>query len=153
MCDELDFRIAVPGELAEIVDLVGLAYEPYVPRIGREPAPMTTDHSPAITAGRVLLARSDRRLVGLLITEPRADHLLIENLAVHPDTRGLGVGSQLLSRAEDEARRLGLPELRLYTNAAMTENLAYYPRRGFTQTGRAIEDGFDRVFFSKVLQK
>ena len=39
----------------------------------------------------------------------------------------------------------------IYTNAAMTENLAYYPRHGYTQTHRAQLDGFQRVFFRKRL--
>jgi hypothetical protein len=33
----------------------------------------------------------------------------------------------------------------------MTENLAYYPRRGFVEIGRRVEDGFRRVYFSKQL--
>jgi hypothetical protein len=33
----------------------------------------------------------------------------------------------------------------------MTENLACYPRRGYTQTHRAVEDGFNRVFFRKLV--
>jgi hypothetical protein len=37
------------------------------------------------------------------------------------------------------------------TNAAMTENLAFYPRHGYVETHRASQDGFDRVFFSKRL--
>jgi hypothetical protein len=41
--------------------------------------------------------------------------------------------------------------MRLYTNAAMTENLAYYSRRGYTETHRAHQDGFHRVFFRKRL--
>lgn len=147
--EELEFSIAGAGEVAEISALVRAAYQPYVQRIGREPAPMNADHGDAVADGRVLLARSDNRLVGVLITDPRSDHLLIENVAVRADGRGLGVGSRLLRRAEDEARRLGLPELRLYTNAKMTENLAYYPRRGFAETHRAVEDGFERVFFTK----
>jgi hypothetical protein len=31
----------------------------------------------------------------------------------------------------------------------MTENLAYYPRHGYTKTHRALQDGFQRVFFRK----
>ena len=46
---------------------------------------------------------------------------------------------------------MGLPEVRLYTNAAMTENLEYFPRRGYRQTHRAEHDGYDRVFFAKLL--
>jgi ribosomal protein S18 acetylase RimI-like enzyme len=57
----------------------------------------------------------------------------------------------LLAFAEEEARRCGLPEIRLYTNEAMTENIAYYPRRGYTETHRARDEGFSRVFFRKAL--
>lgn len=32
----------------------------------------------------------------------------------------------------------------------MTENLAFYPRRGFHGTGRGV-DGYRRVFFAKAL--
>ena len=53
--------------------------------------------------------------------------------------------------AEARARALGLSELRLYTNAAMTENLVLYPRLGYLEDGRAERDGFARVFFSKRL--
>ena len=51
--------------------------------------------------------------------------------------------------AEGQARRLRLAEIRLYTNEAMTENLAYHPRRGYAETDRAEQDGFRRVFFRK----
>jgi hypothetical protein len=33
----------------------------------------------------------------------------------------------------------------------MTENLAYYPRRGYVETHRTVADGFSRVYFSKRL--
>ena len=42
-----------------------------------------------------------------------------------------------------------MTELRLSTNALMSENLALYPRLGWTRTHRAEEDGYDRVFFRK----
>jgi Ni,Fe-hydrogenase III large subunit len=44
-----------------------------------------------------------------------------------------------------------LPSIELYTNAKMTENLAYYPRLGFEETGRRREDGFDRVYFRRLV--
>jgi hypothetical protein len=42
-------------------------------------------------------------------------------------------------------------EIRLYTNEAMTENLAYYIRHGYAETHRAGQDGFHRVFFRKPI--
>ena len=68
-----------------------------------------------------------------------------------PAAQGQGIGARLLALAEDHARALHLPEVRLYTNAAMTENLAYNPRHGYTETHRADQDGFHRVFFRKRL--
>jgi predicted GNAT family acetyltransferase len=46
---------------------------------------------------------------------------LIDNVAVEPTHRGQGIGRALLQHAEQIATTAGLPELRLYTNAAMVE--------------------------------
>jgi GNAT superfamily N-acetyltransferase len=77
--------------------------------------------------------------------------LLLENVAVVPEEEGAGLGRRLLLLAEDGARRLCLPEVTPYTNAAMTENLSYYARRRYRETHRAVHEGFDRVFFVKHL--
>ena len=53
--------------------------------------------------------------------------------------------------AEDEARRRGLREVRLHTNAAMADNLVMYPRLGYTKAGRETRNGFHRVLFVKAL--
>ena len=45
----------------------------------------------------------------------------------------------------------GFDEVRLFTNARMTENLAYYPRQGYVETHRDEVNGFHRVFFAKHL--
>ena len=127
------------------------AYRAYVPRIGREPAPMTADYAQAVRSGLSWVAEADGEIVGLLVMVVRPDHLLLENVAVLPSAQRRGVGARLLALAEDEARARGLAEIRLYTNEAMTENLAYYPRHGYTETHRAEQDGFRRVFFAKHL--
>lgn len=33
----------------------------------------------------------------------------------------------------------------------MTENLDYYPRRGYRETHRGEQDGYQRVYFTKTL--
>ena len=73
-------------------------------------------------------------------------------VAVSPARQGGGHGRRLLARAEQDAHDAGLPEIRLCTNEAMTENLTLYPRRGFHETRRGIEDGYHRVFFAKRLE-
>jgi hypothetical protein len=57
----------------------------------------------------------------------------------------------LLAFAETHALKSATRTLRLYTNAAMTENLELYPRLGYQETARRTENGFERVFFTKQL--
>lgn len=112
---------------------------------------MTADYAAAIRTGMTWVAEDGDQVVGLLVLVPADDHMLLENVAVAPTAQGRGVGAALMRLAEDETRAAGLAEVRLYTNQAMTENLAYYPRRGYVETGRVEESGFRRVYFRKVL--
>jgi GNAT superfamily N-acetyltransferase len=150
---EFGLRPARTGEAGTLHDLARTAYAPYVERIGREPAPMNADYEQLIADGHAWLADAEGQVIGFIVLVPANDYLLVENIAVTPQRQGLGVGAALLDFAEDRARVLNLPQLRLYTNAAMTENLEYYPRRGFAETHRRPQDGFDRVFFSKPVAR
>jgi ribosomal protein S18 acetylase RimI-like enzyme len=129
--------------------LVRRAYALYVPRMGQEPAPMLADYAALIDAGELQVLEEAGEPVALIVLRRDEDAIFVENIAVDPLAQRNGHGRTLLGFAEDEARRLGLVAIRLYTNAAMTENLAYYPRLGFRETDRREEDGYNRVFFEK----
>jgi ribosomal protein S18 acetylase RimI-like enzyme len=142
-------RPARPDEAFWVRALVRRAYALYIPRMGKEPAPMLADYGALIASGQVHVLEENGEAVALIVIYPKDDALFIENIAVDPVAQGKGHGRALLAFAEAEARRLGLKALRLYTNAAMTENLAFYPGRGFRETERREEDGYKRVFFEK----
>ena len=142
-------RPAVEGDVPAIEALVREAYAMYVPRIGREPAPVTADHAGLIAAGRTSVIEADGKVAGVIVLIPGGDHLLVENVAVSPRMQGRGLGRELMAFAERRAAELGMAELRLYTNQLMTENIALYPALGYTETGRRVEDGFARIYFSK----
>jgi ribosomal protein S18 acetylase RimI-like enzyme len=142
-------RPAVAGDVPAIEALVRDAYAMYVPRIGREPAPVTADHAGLVAAGRTSVIEADDEVAGVIVLIPGGAHLLVENVAVAPKAQGRGLGRELMAFAERRAAQLGMAELRLYTNQLMTENLALYPALGYTETGRRVEDGFARVYFSK----
>lgn len=80
------------------------------------------------------------------------DYLHLENVAVDPRFQGLGLGRQLIDYVEQQARSGGYDSIQLYTNAKMTENLRLYPRLGYEEFDRRLEDGFDRVYFRKTLE-
>lgn len=144
-------RLAAPNEAVTLHTIAREAYQHYVPRIGREPAPMLADYAAAVRDGQAWVLLNQSQVIGFVVLIAQPDHLLLQNLAVRPSRQGRGAGSRLLDLAEDEARRLRLGEIRLYTNEAMAENLAWYPRHGYAETHRAEQDGFRRVFFSKRL--
>jgi len=128
----LPLRPATPEDADAIAALVQAAYAKWVPIIGRKPRPMEADYQHAVRENVFALLEEEGRLVALIELSPAADHLLIVNVAVSEAAQGRGIGSALLAHAEDEARKRGLPEMRLYTNALMAANRALYERRGYT---------------------
>ena len=145
-------RPAQPGDRAAVEAIVDAAYSVYVERIGKPPGPMLDDYTRPIDEGALSVFEApDGVIAALIVVLPKPDHLLLDNVAVRPDHQGQGIGRQLIAFAESEARRLGYGELRLYTHATMTENIALYRRLGFRETGRGREAGYDRVFMAKRL--
>ena len=137
MSGGLSLSRAGPDDATAVRALTRAAYAKWVPLIGREPLPMKADHDRAVRDHIVTLCEDDNRLVALIELVPAEDHLLIENLAVEPSQQGRGLGKHLLAHAEDVARSLGLPQVRLYTNAAFGSNLSFYGRRGYVEFRRA----------------
>lgn len=145
----MEFRRARLADVVALEDLAQRAYSLYAPRMDRLPAPMTADYTAAVRTHQVWVAEEDDRVVGMLVLVPEGNAMLLENLAVHPDAQGRGLGRDLLTLADREAARQRMREIRLYANEVMTENLAYYPRHGYTETARAEQDGYHRVYFRK----
>jgi N-acetylglutamate synthase-like GNAT family acetyltransferase len=142
-------RRAGPPDEAVIEQIVHAAFDQYVARIGRRPAPMDADYHAAVATSRVWVIEADGEVAGVVVNEVHDDHLVLDTVAVAPGAQGHGYGALLLARAEDDARELGLSEVRLLTNEAMTENQTFYPRHGYVETSRGRQDGYDRVFYSK----
>jgi ribosomal protein S18 acetylase RimI-like enzyme len=144
-------RPAERGDAAVVHDLVWMAYSKYVERIGKEPAPMLEDYDALIRAGEVWVWDEGGEVLGVLVIRPAEDHLFVDNVAVAPGHQGRGLGRELLAFAEERAQREGLPEVRLYTNEKMHENLAVYAKVGFEETGRGVDGGYRRVLMRKRL--
>jgi ribosomal protein S18 acetylase RimI-like enzyme len=113
---------------------------------------MDDDYAALIAAGEVWVLVESGRVVGLLVLRAAADHLVVDNVAVDPQLQGRGHGRVLLAFAERRAAELGLPELLLYTNSRMTENIELYRRLGWRDYDRHNERGFHRVYFRKQVR-
>lgn len=142
---------ARPTDVAAVRRIVDAAYQRYVPLLGRPPGPMLDDYSRRIEDGQAWVLEDGGALVGVLVLEDADGALLLDNVAVAPDAQGRGYGRALVTFAEQEARRRGHEEVRLYTNVLMAENVALYRRLGFVETGRATDKGYQRVYMAKKL--
>lgn len=147
---EVRIRPAVAAEYEQVRQIVIAAYSPYIDRIGQPPGPMTDDYAALIDAGHCHVATAPD-ICGLIVLIPQDGALLLDNIAVSPEWHGQGIGRILLDFAEAEARRTGRAKITLYTHVMMTENQQIYASRGYVETGRAIENGFDRVYMAKTL--
>jgi len=113
---------------------------------------MSSDYGALIREGLVWVAISDEKIDGVLVIRPAPESLLLENVAVAPANQGHGLGRALIRFAEHRAREVGLDEISLYTNTRIMENLALYSALGYVEVDRRSEDGFDRVFFRKMIR-
>jgi GNAT superfamily N-acetyltransferase len=127
------------------------AFEHYVERIGKQPAPMLLDFAAEIEANHVWVAEEEMRVVGAIVQYETESGFYIDTVAALPSEQGKGVGRALLTFAEEEARRRGYNSIYLCTNSKMTENQVLYPRIGYVEYERKYEAGYDRVFYSKAL--
>ncbi|MEP3279083.1 MAG: GNAT family N-acetyltransferase [Stappiaceae bacterium] len=145
-------RTARTDDVPAIQACAELAYEKYTARIGQAPAPMIADFAAQVRLRQTRVIEGENaRLLGFIVFYPRGEHMHLENVAILPECAGQGLGRRLISYCEETARALGLNSIELYTNARMTENLRLYPTLGYVETDRRLEDGFDRVFFRKLL--
>ena len=145
-------RLATPADAARVGEIVAAAYSPHLARMGGvRPAPLDADHAASIARDVVWVAEVGERVQGCLVLVDEPEVTLLENVAVHPDAQGQGIGRALMDVAEEHARATDKRGVRLYTHATMVENQRLYERLGYVETGRGRQDELDRIFFEKSL--
>lgn len=145
----VSLRPARAKDASAVRALIRAAYQMYVPRMDREPAPMLADYAALVEREVVTVACIEDNVAGALICYPRGQALHVENVGVSPDFQGHGIGKVLMCEAEEQARARGLSKIELYTNEVMTENIPFYEALGYVIVARAEEDGYQRIFFEK----
>lgn len=83
----------------------------------------------------LLLAVDGDSLLGCCVLSPRGHVGYFGMFAVRPTLQGGGIGSALLTAAEERARALGLPGVEMTVLSTRAELIAYYARRGYVDTG------------------
>jgi ribosomal protein S18 acetylase RimI-like enzyme len=144
-------RPATPSDARAVATCVDAAYEHYVARMSKRPGPMLENYDKALRQHRGFVLEEDGAIVAatVLIIEP--ERALLDMVAVSPKFQGRGLGRQLISHVEEEAKRLGYKAIELYTHELMRENIALYARLGYREFARKTEKGYNRVYMRKSL--
>lgn len=137
-----------PKDFADWDGLLSLILDSFAYMQGRIDPPSSARH---LTAA-ALAQRADAEhlwlagpsLAGCAFFAERSDALYIGKLAIRPDMQGAGLGRTFVKAAEDLARTIGLPRLRLETRIELTDNHAAFARLGFEKVAEKAHPGFDR---------
>jgi ribosomal protein S18 acetylase RimI-like enzyme len=144
-------RAATTDDAPGAAACVKSAYEHYVLRNNKVPAPMRDDYRQVIAECDVTVAEDEGGIVGVLVLRGASEGFLLDNIAVSPGQQGTGLGRHLLELAEVKARAAGYDSIYLYTQEIMTENQALYERIGYVEYARRHELGLDRIYMRKLL--
>lgn len=117
-------------------DCIDAAYSVYGSRITDLPS-VSDEIAQTIESSRVWIAETEDGIVGGIILIPHEEFMMLENVAVHPGSSGMGIGAALIGQAEIECLEFGLKEMRLSTHIDMPENVRLYEHLGWHETGRS----------------
>ena len=145
-------RKAAANDLSKIEQIARTAYQKYVARIGKEPAPMLADFSTHLNDDTIFVVEDGRGrdIIAYAVIVVKEGQFWLENIAVEPAHSAQGVGTELIHFVEGFIADFA-DAYYLYTNIKMIENIDWYQRIGFTEIKRMTEDGFERVYFCKKL--
>ena len=145
-------RKAAANDLSKIEQIARTAYQKYVSKIGKEPAPMLADFSAHLNDDTIFVVEDERaqEIIAYAVIVVKEGQFWLENIAVAPAHSAQGVGTDLIHFVEGFIADFA-DAYYLYTNIKMIENIDWYQRIGFTEIKRMTEDGFERVYFCKKL--
>ncbi len=114
---------------------------------------MLDDYGRVIEQHWDMVAEQDGNVVGVLVLIQTDSKMLLDNLAVHPQHQGRGLGRRLIEPAQSETQARGYTHLDLYTHGYTTENIGIYEARGYVETERKNVRGYDRVYMRKTFSQ
>lgn len=129
-------RPATPADLPLLREIERAAGEAFraagMPEIADDEPPALEVLAGYQRAGRAWVVDGDEGTpVAYLIADVVDGNLHVEQVSVHPDSAGRGLGRALIEHAAGYAKDHGLPALTLTTFAEVPWNAPYYARLGF----------------------
>jgi len=147
MSDSISVRPATLEDAAHLAKTIAAAFEQYRGKLVPESGAFaeTEDNiAEQMKAGAgALVAERNGQVLACVMTEMQEGDLYFGRLAVLPQARGLGLAKRLIYAVEEDARRRGLPGVRLGVRVVLTDNQRLFSSLGYVETSREPHPGFD----------
>ena len=142
------FRRAVAQDHEIIIAIALKAYEKYIERMGKEPAPMR----PVIQKEDVVFVCEDnKQVIAFAILVKINDQIILDSIAVDTPHQKKGIGNNFIKFIEEYLMEQKVNKYQLYTNEKMFENIKWYQKIGFKIFKKVTEKGYNRIYFEKEL--
>ena len=147
MSDTLVLRAAVRTDAARIAATIAAAFEQYrgklIPESGAFGETAEAIASELARGAGAIVAERNGEMVGCVMIHELEGDLYFGRLAVLPAARGTGLARWLIDAVEADARRRGLPGIRLGVRVALTDNQRLFQSLGYREISREAHPGFD----------
>lgn len=147
MSDSPILRAATPADAPLLAATIAAAFEQYrgklVPESGAFRETAATIAAELASGSSAIIAEQNGRAVGCVMVKPEGGDLYFGRLSVLPAARGLGLARRLVEEVEAEARRRGLPGVRLGVRIVLTANQRLFQSLGYAEVSREAHAGFD----------
>ncbi|HXZ34210.1 MAG TPA: GNAT family N-acetyltransferase [Terriglobales bacterium] len=133
----MEIRIAEVADAEDITNVINAAFrraESFFIEGDRIDSGKVCD---LLKAGEFLAAFDGNTLVGCVYVERRGERAYLGLLAVDPLRQASGLGSRLMTAAEEHCKKLGCGFIDLQIVNLRRELPEFYRRRGYVQTGTA----------------
>jgi ribosomal protein S18 acetylase RimI-like enzyme len=147
MSDTVVVRAAAVSDAASVAATIAAAFEQYRGKLTPESGAFretTKGIAAELRKGAsAIVAERNGKVVGCVMTKTLEGDLYFGRLAVLPEARGLGVARRLIEAVEADARRRGMPGVRLGVRVVLTDNQKLFASMGYVETSRESHPGFD----------
>jgi predicted N-acetyltransferase YhbS len=147
MSDTFVLRAATAADAAMLAATIAAAFEQYrgklVPESGAFAETADGIARELSNGAGAFVAERNGAVLGCVMTKLEEGDLYFGRLSVLPAARGAKLAAGLIAAVENEARRRGLPGVRLGVRIALPDNQKLFHSLGYREISREAHPGFD----------